>query len=407
LILNLNHTEWVRAESDRWVEDGIVTPEQRELIQMRYPVSKASSPLILFFAIIGSLLIGAGIILIFATNWWRLPVIMKIILAFLPLLAAQSVCLYTFRKKTHSIAFREGGSVFLGLSFFAALALIGQVFHTPNDLESYLLVCILFTLPGVYLFRAKAAMAIYIAGAIFVGWSWPVWVSLILMALILPFFYMELARTHHEGTLNYLLLLLSFMISNTIALAMYYEAEMLEIALTCGLAMLLLDALFRRIGSIYFFTAAKLLSILCITVTLLIASFDFYYWEHISAMGFVFIATIGAAYIALRYTAFSGLASTDLVAASAIILMLSAQVAGVAASLLVMVLGAFYIVRGSRTLTLYNLNFGMALVISIIAIRFFDSSLDLLGRGIVFILLGAAFLGINVYISHRRKGLLK
>ena len=403
----MNNREWVRIESERWVEDGIVTPEQRELIQMRYPVNKTGSPLLLFFAIIGSLLIGAGIILVFATNWWRLPVAVKIILAFIPLLAAQGVCIYTFMKRFHSISFREGSGVFLSLSFFAVLALIGQVFHTQSELESYILICILFTLPGVYLFHAKAAMAIYIVGAIFVGWSWPVWVTILLTALILPFFYLELVRASHKGVPNYLLFLLSIMVSNTIIVAALGELEILEIALICGLAILLLDALFRKIGSVYFFTTAKFLSILCITVTILLAAFDLSYSDNISVMGFVFVVVIAGAYIALRYTTFSGLASTDLFAASAMILVLSAQMAGVVANLLIMAMGTYYIVRGSRTLTLSNLNFGMALIISIIVIRFFDSSLDLLGRGIVFILLGSAFLGINLYISRKRKGLLK
>lgn len=399
--------EWIRKESDRWVEDGIITPEQRERIQMRYPVSKTGSPLLVFFAVIGSLLIGAGIILVFATNWWKLPVVVKIILAFLPLLASQGACLYIFFRKKHSASFREGGTVFLSLSFFAALALIGQVFHTPSDLESYILVCILFTLPGVYLFRAKAALAIYIAGAIFVGWSWPVWISLILTTLILPFFYKELMGTAHKGVLNYLLFLLNLMVLNTIIVAIHEGVEILEIALICGLAILLLDALFRKIGLVYFFTVAKLLSILCITVTMLFAAFDFSYREDTSKMGFVFIAILVMAYIAIRYTTFSGLASTDLFAVSAVILTLSAPAAGVVANLLLIALGAYYIIRGSRTLTLSDLNFGMALIILMIAIRFFDSSLDLLGRGLVFILLGAAFLGINLYISRKRKGRLR
>lgn len=101
--MKLNNTEWIRKESNIWVEDGIITPEQRELIQIRYPSNKAGSQLFLFFAVIGSLLIGAGIILVFDTNWWKLPVAVKIIIAFLPLLTAQSICIYTLMKKFHSI----------------------------------------------------------------------------------------------------------------------------------------------------------------------------------------------------------------------------------------------------------------------------------------------------------------
>lgn len=399
----MNNTEWVRNEAHKWVEDGIITPEQSALILMRYPVDKAKSPLLLLFSIIGCLLIGAGIILVFATNWWKLPVAVKIIAAFVPLLAAQGCCLYTFKKKLCSAAFSEGATLFLSLSFFAALALIGQAFHTPSNLASYILVCILFTLPGIYLFRAKTAMAIYIAGTLFVVWYWPVWVSVLLTALVLPFFYIELKSISNKGMLNYLLLLLSLVTANTILQALQSELELLEMALICGFIMLMVDALFRKIGSVYFFTTAKLLAILCITVTMLIAAIDFSYWEHTSIAGLVAVAITTAGYIALRRTTFSGLATSDLFAVCAIVLMLSAQVAGIAANLLLMALGAFYIVRGSRSLKLSNLNFGMALVISIISIRFFDSSMNLLSRGIVFILFGVAFLGINLYMSRKKK----
>lgn len=407
----MNNIEWIRKEARQWAEEGIITPEQQELIQMRYPINKAGSPLLSFFAVIGSLLVGAGIILVFATNWWRLPAAIKIMLAFLPLLGAQAVCLYTFKKKWDSVSFREGSAVFLSLSFFAALALIGQVFHTPSNLESYILVCILFTLPGVYLFRAKAAMAIYIIGAIYIGSSWPVFVSFILTALVLPFFYLELKGSTHKAVLNYLLFLLSCMVLNTLIHTvldeLYYTVTALETALICGLAMLLLDALFRKIGTVYFFTAAKLFSILIITFTALIAALDFSYRDSISAEALIMTVIITAAYLALRYTAFTGLAAADLFAGTAVILMLSSRFAGAAATLLLMALGIFYIIRGSRTLTLSNLNFGMLLVILVIGIRFFDSSLDLLGRGIIFIILGAAFLGINLFISRKRKELLK
>lgn len=382
-----------------------MTPEQCERIQRRYPASKTGNPLLLFFAVIGALLVGSGTILVFATNWWRLSPALKIILAFLPLLAAQGVCIYTFARKYRSASFREGSAVFLSLSFFAALALLGQVFHTPSELESYVLVCILFTLPGIYLFRGKAAMAIYVAGAIFVGWEWPAGVFFLLSALTLPFFYLELRRGSQKGMLNYLLFLFSLMISNLIILATSDDLSALEIALICGLALLVLDALFRRIGTVYFFTVTKQLSILYITVTALFAAYDFSYSEDISAMNLVLVAVFAIAYGLLRRSSFSGLASTDLIAAVAILLMLSAPIAGVTANSLVTAMGICYIVRGSRALTLRDLNFGILLIVSIILLRFFDSSLDLLGRGIVFIVLGSAFLGINLAISRKRRAL--
>ncbi len=416
----MNNIEWLKKESAVWVEEGVITPEQQQQIQLRYPAGKTGSPLLLFFAIIGSLLIGGGIILVFATNWWKLPVALKLVIALLPLLAAQGLCLYVYRKQLSSLAFREGGAVFLALAFFAAVALIGQVFHTPSDLESYILTCILFALPGIYLFRAKAAMAIYVIGLLFTGWSLPQWVAPALAVLPLPFFYWEIRAASRQdsirqgsargpaatGVQNYLLLLLSFLIGRAIIqiASETLNMEALETALACGLILLLLDAVFRKISSEYFFTAAKLLAFLGITGAALIAAFDFSYRSDGGLMAAALAALITAAYAGLRYNRFSGPSAADLLFGAAVLLILLAGNAGAAANLIMAVLGVLFIVWGSRTLKLNHLNYGMFLIVALIAMRFFDSSISLLGRGIVFILLGAAFLGINLYISRKKRG---
>ena len=400
----MNNMEWMKKESAQWVADGIITPEQRTLIELRYPAERAGSPLLLLFAILGSLLVGTGIVLVFATNWWRLSVEVKIALAVLPLAVAQLIGLFVFMRKRQSAPFREGGAVFLSLAFFAAVALMGQAFHTPSDLSSYVLLCVLFTLPGVYFFRGRAAAAIYVAGAVFAVWSWPMWVAIVLAGLVLPFFWLELRATSHRGAINYLLFLLCALLSGTVIQVMRHEGTALEIALVCGLVMLLLDVLLRKFGSDYFFNAAKLLAILCVTGTLLIASLDFSYREAMSTTGLLFAAGVAAAYAAVRYLGRWRLMASDLFAGAAVLLILAQQALGAAASLLVLALGIFYIVQGSRALALNKLNFGMGLVVLLIGIRFFDSNLDLLGRGIVFILLGGALLGINVHISRKRRG---
>ncbi|NLT58275.1 MAG: DUF2157 domain-containing protein [Clostridiales bacterium] len=400
--MRLNTLDWLHRESAQWVADGLITSEQRALIEARYPAKRAGSPLLLLFAILGALLIGAGILLVFATNWWRLPVGVKVLLAFLPLVSAQLLCLYIWVYKNQSVPFREGGALFLSLAFFAAVALIEQIFHQSSSLDAYVLRCILFTLPGLYLFRAKAAMAIYVAGAIFVGWSQPEWVPVALTAAVLPFFWLELRASSAKGVVNYLLLLLSTLLSGTLLQSMQDWADPAEVALTCGLALLLLDALLRRFGRIYLFSAAKRLAILCITATLLLTSLDVFYVGSAYSAGTLCAVGVAAAYAALRYLGRWPLFSSDLFALSAVVLVLSRST-GVVASLLVTALGIYYVVLGSRTLALSKLNYGMGLIISLIAIRFFDSRIDLLIRGVVFILLGVALLGVNLYISHERR----
>ena len=401
----MNQTKWIFDESGKWVQDGIISGEQQAKILSRYQTVRSGNPLLLFFAIIGSLLIGAGIILIFATNWWRMPVIAKLITAFLPLLAAQSLCLYVAMKRYGSAAFREGSAVFLCLSFFAVVALIGQTFHTSSDLASYLLLCGLFTLPAAYLFRSKAALSIYAGCALYSAQDWKI--ALLLFALSIPLYYLEIRKSEHRGTSGFLLILLSVLLIRLVFTILYDDLFFVsgyDIALSIGAILLLVDVLFRRISPIYFLTPPKLLGCLCISLTIWIAGIDFSgHGEY--GLPVIFVILLLCAYGTIRYRMTRSLEISDVFAACAILLSVSAAFIGAAANLLMLLMGIFFIVSGGKTLQISSLNIGMAFLVLLIGTRFFDSSLSLLVRGIVFILLGAAFLAVNIIISRKRRGL--
>ncbi len=399
----MNHTEWLKQESARWVEEELISPQQQEALNRRYPPVGGTSPLLTLFSILGALLLGGGIVLVFATNWQLIPIPIKLLLAFLPLLAAQLFCLYVFWRQWESVSFREGAAVFLSLSFFAAVALVGQIFHTASSLDSYLLLCTVFLLPGVYFFRARAAMAIYTAGAVSIAWFWPPWVAVALTLAALPFFYLELRRPIRRGSAQYLLFLLSALSTSAIAHGLGPYAQWWEIALACALLLFLIDTLFLRLWRDYFFTSVKFLGFLCSTITLLIMSFDFAGRSEMSWPGFAAVVLLGILYAGMRFLGPRRLMTGDLFSASAPVLVLAAPVMGVAANLLMAGLAVFFIVDGSRSLVLPKVNFGMGLAVLLIAIRFFDSSLSLLGRGLAFILLGCACLALNRWISRKRK----
>lgn len=395
--------DWLKQEAEKWVADGIITPQQCSQIQMKYPMDKEANPMLQFFAVLGSLLIGAGIILVFATNWWKLPLTVRVILAFLPLLAAQGICLFTYIKKYDSAAYREGGALFLSLAFFATLALVGQIFHTSSEVESYMLVCILLTLPGAYFFRSKAAISIYIFGSIFSSGAWPEWLPLFITVLCLPYFYFTFVSAPNRRGLNYLLFLLSAVVINSLIPTLGSQMKLMEIIVFCGLILLIIDALFRKITEEYFFTSAKFFSIFFLTGALLVAAMDLSYAKHVNGKTLIITTVIAVTYFALRPRKHSALSSADLMLAAGILLLVTGKFAGITGFLLSIGLGIYYIVQGSRSLTLKKINYGMTLMILIILMRFFDSGMGLFGRGVVFIFVGSLFLGINLYISRKRK----
>lgn len=397
----MNHSEWLQKEADLWLQEQLITSEQRKQLHDRYPAARAGNPLLLFFAVIGSLLIGAGVILIFATNWWRLSVPLKLVISFLPLLAAQAISLYVALRQYASPSYREGSGVLLSLSFFAALALIGQIFHTPSDLETYLLVCGLFTLPVCYLLRSKAALLIFVASAMFAIRDWQT--ATALFVAVLPFFYVELRKESSLQLRSYLLLLLSALCTRVVFAVFERFDPILYTALTCGIILLLVDAVYRKLFPLYFFTPAKLLGTGLISLSLFVCSLDFTS-DYSYGQGFsLFPLLFAALYPAARAMAWYGPMASDAFVAAAAVLSVFATRAGIAATVLMLALGVGFIVWGSRKLRIAYLNTGMLWLMLIIGVRFFDSSQSLLTRGIVFILLGIAFLLVNIVVSRKRK----
>ena len=151
------------------VEAGILSEETAERIREFHRQNKAfrKDRVALLLAVLGAALLGLGIILLFAANWRRLGKTARLALAFLPLLTGQGLCLYTLLRKEDSPVWREASSTFLFLAVGAALALVGQVYHTGGYLASFLALWMLLGLPLVYLMRSGTTALLYLAGISF------------------------------------------------------------------------------------------------------------------------------------------------------------------------------------------------------------------------------------------------
>jgi hypothetical protein len=67
------------------------------------------------------------------------------------------------------------------------------------------------------------------------------------------------------------------------------------------------------------------------------------------------------------------------------------------------VFGIMYVVAGCRNTRLRQLNGGMAVLALLLVTRFFDADFGYMARGIVFIVLGACFLTVNLVMARRKK----
>lgn len=70
---------------------------------------------------------------------------------------------------------------------------------------------------------------------------------------------------------------------------------------------------------------------------------------------------------------------------------------------IILALGAYYIWKGFKSERSLLVNYGLAVISIEVAIRFFDSSLPFIFKGIIFILLGVGFFIANYFILKQKK----
>lgn len=156
---------WLFAETERWVRDGIIGADQAERIRGLYPPPKPSRPwATLIFCGLGAVIVGLGVILLFAYNWQAMPRFAKLATVFVALGAAHAGGLYLFHRRPRYRAMGEaltvGGTMFFG----AGIWLVAQIYHIEEHYPTAFLVwglgafLMAWAMPSV--FQALVSMAV-------------------------------------------------------------------------------------------------------------------------------------------------------------------------------------------------------------------------------------------------------
>ena len=117
--------------------------------------------LITVLSVLGCLLIGAGVVMIFVKLWQDFPELLKIFTCFVPALLGQGVGIFTYIKKKDSLPWCEGASVLwmLGTGVTSAI-LLSQVDYryVEEGVVFFFFAAFFFVL--VLIFRSLAAFAV-------------------------------------------------------------------------------------------------------------------------------------------------------------------------------------------------------------------------------------------------------
>jgi uncharacterized membrane protein len=170
---------WLDRELAAWEAEGLVTPEQARAIRSRYSAAMAVEAAVppmadaaasrpwgaILFGGLAAVLVGLGVILLFAYNWHAIPKYGKLALVFGALIAAHAAGLRLFLKSTTYRPLGEALCLLGTMLFGAGIWLVAQIYHIS---EHY---------PNAFVWWA--------AGALVLAWAMPSVPQALLAAVLL------------------------------------------------------------------------------------------------------------------------------------------------------------------------------------------------------------------------------
>ena len=427
--------KWISEELPLLVEKGIVSDQQSKAILEYFSQQNIKKPntAIVAFSIIGSTLLAAGIILILAHNWANLPRAMRICISYLPLVVSQLIGFWVIVKKRDSDAWTEGIAAFGFLAIGATLSLVSQTYHIQGDFRSFIFNWMLLGFPLVYLYRSTTAAVFYIVSL--TTWAiaekvaihgslgyWP------LIALIAPYYIMKFKNDIHSKTVT----IIGWFVSISLVFGVFWAIS----DITEGYKVISLIALFLgflSIGLLYFQDEESFWSVpfsrvglLGLSVVYVVLSYRDV-WKNLSfvprpeTINIVGLLKTGNTIISillpilaiiLAYKAvgikkwpillYSIGLPLALISFTVSYNNLGRAIITSAFNLYVLLCGLLYLIQGIKNNSSKSMNYGFVMIAAIVILRFFDTDLTFITRGLIFIVLGLSFLGANIYLAKRK-----
>jgi hypothetical protein len=432
---------WLLAELPGLVTSGVLSEESADALRKHYSSQSSEAPRRLGFilsALLGSLLIGAGVVLLVAHNWDFLNRPVRCAIAFAPLVLSQALAVFVLLRRNESAAWRESAAILNVAAIGTAIALVSQTYQIQGDFARFILVWMLLALPIVYLFRTSVGLSAYFVGTTVWVWSssrmsdflgaqpndlW-VWA---LLALGLPAFVTHLRQNRYGyGTLLATIALAvaaAFSLGQTDAIGAHSFWR-------CSFAgfwtLVYLVGLFSfkdwRPTRPHPFVAAGWIGILSLAVFLTFQdTWRSRQWQDAvnlvprhypdALAAGIQIAWVLAAMLFALYAFWkdreinlipAGFAPATLIAWGIAKRTGNPLVPALLLNLFMLALGVFTLVRGVRAGRIFEANLGM-LVIAILAVaRFFDTEFEFVVRGVAFIAIGLGFLATNLVVFKRK-----
>ena len=431
--MSQHHRRWFLKEVPSLLAGGVIDADTARRLEAHYTTDEPGRNWALtVFSILGGSLVGLGIILLLAHNWAELSRATRTALAFAPLILAQALASWRIHSGRDSVAWREGVGLFWTFAIGAAIALVAQTYHIPGDAGRFAMTWMLLTLPVIYLLNASGPALIYLIGLLFWaadtqdggGAAWVFWP---LAALLLPHAYPAIRQNPYGPRAMALLWggVVALCIATGITLGdlmrhrwVFVYAVLFAVLYLAG-ENWLADATtawqrpLRTIGG----GGAVVLAFL-LTYDWM---WDDFIWlfkmnhlptSHAAILYNLILALLAVAVIALLVrSARRGKTHALFIGVLPIMVGLGNFLAhkfghGGAiclANLYAFGLGLNLLSRGFRARRIGTVNQGLLLLFTLILLRFWDERFGFVLRGVIFVVLGLAFLSVNLFLARHKK----
>src|SRR6185437_4637094 len=129
---------WLRSQLPELVATGVITSENARAIERHYEDEPRTNFAFVILATLGSALVAAGIILLIAHNWDDLSRATRTAIAFLPLLIAQALVVFTLMRRNESRPWREAAAIFDVAAVATAISLISQTYQLQGTFSDFM-----------------------------------------------------------------------------------------------------------------------------------------------------------------------------------------------------------------------------------------------------------------------------
>ncbi len=422
----------IEKDLSQLVNNQVITPETAQNIQQYYRSKKpeTNNKLVLILGILGSLLVGLGIILILAHNWYNFPKSVRLALGYTPLLIGQALCVYAYFKKANAAVWTESAAIITFFGIAVSISIVSQVYHINGSMSSFLLTWMLLSLPIIYLLKSNILVLFTLVGSTWYGLEYgyyqgdenPPFYYLLLVGATLPWYLKKQVQNNHSNYLTIYHWL--FSLSLVMVLGAFHH-NLLEYIFPMYFG---LFAIFYLWGHNKNFDDKPnyqnpylVLGTLGTLVCMFILSFDGLWTEMIqSHITYDKVFTSIEFYVSIILSAFAGVLlftshqKKDMIKTQPfswvhfifLFLFLVSPFSDInfyLVNLIILYIGIQMMMNGFAKDHLGIINFALVIITMLIAFRFFDTDLSFVFRGFAFILIGMAFFAVNYQILKSRK----